>query len=316
MGTEYKVLMTEKRTDINGTGYTEFGEYILKYSPDGVTCVSGSGSVLWNSTFSMQSPIVDVRGTTAVIADQKGTQIYVFNQNGQQGQFQTSLPVEKVRVAKQGVVAAVLNDDDITWVNFYDAQGEEIAKSRNSLGDSGYPLDIALSPDGMKIMVSYLCITKGIMNTKICFYNFDSVGQAEINNMVASQIYENAVAPEVIFTDEGTSVAFLSNGFSIFKGKQIPEETKKVQFEEEILSIFHDLLICNYYLIKSTLFLVYNTPFILLSLKKLLLTLISMTSGVIILVGYFPSYLEGAIDIPYVFGTQNFISKCLFYFIS
>lgn len=83
-----------------------------------------------------------------------------------------------------------------------------------------------------------------------------------------------------------------------------------------ILSIFHDLLICNYYLIKSTLFLVYNTPFILLSLKKLLLTLISMTSGVIILVGYFPSYLEGAIDIPYVFGTQNFISKCLFYFIS
>ncbi len=240
VGTEYKVLMTEKRTDINGTGYTEFGEYILKYSPDGVTCVSGSGSVLWNSTFSMQSPIVDVRGTTAVIADQKGTQIYVFNQNGQQGQFQTSLPVEKVRVAKQGVVAAVLNDDDITWVNFYDAQGEEIAKSRNSLGDSGYPLDIALSPDGMKIMVSYLCITKGIMNTKICFYNFDSVGQAEINNMVASQIYENAVAPEVIFTDEGTSVAFLSNGFSIFKGKQIPEETKKVQFEEEILSIFHD----------------------------------------------------------------------------
>ena len=209
VGTEYKVLMTEKRTDINGTGYTEFGEYILKYSPDGVTCVSGSGSVLWNSTFSMQSPIVDVRGTTAVIADQKGTQIYVFNQNGQQGQFQTSLPVEKVRVAKQGVVAAVLNDDDITWVNFYDAQGEEIAKSRNSLGDSGYPLDIALSPDGMKIMVSY-------------------------------QIYENAVAPEVIFTDEGTSVAFLSNGFSIFKGKQIPEETKKVQFEEEILSIFHD----------------------------------------------------------------------------
>ena len=83
-----------------------------------------------------------------------------------------------------------------------------------------------------------------------------------------------------------------------------------------ILSIFHDLLICNYYLIKSTLFLVYNTPFILLSFKKLLLTLISMTSGVIILVGYFPSYLEGAIDIPYVFGTQNFISKCLFYFIS
>lgn len=239
-GTEYSVLSEEERTDINGTAYTEFGDYFLKYSSDGVTCISGKGSVLWNSTFNMQSPVVDICGMTAAVADQQGTQIYIFNESGQLGQFQTSLPIEKVRVASQGVVAAVLNDGDVTWINFYDTQGNEIAKTRTSLGESGYPLDIALSPDGMKIMVSYLRVTQGIMNTKICFYNFDSVGQAEINNMVAEQTYENTVSPEVMFIDEDTSVAFLSNGFSLFKGKQIPEQKKKTEFEEEILSVFHD----------------------------------------------------------------------------
>lgn len=240
VGTAYSVLREEARSDINGTVYTEFGDDLLKYSSDGVTCMSGSGSVLWNSTFSMQSPMITICGKTAAVADKKGSQVYVFNENGQLGQFQTSLPIEKVRVATQGVVAAVLNDGDVTWINFYDTQGKEIAKNRTSLGESGYPLDIALSPDGMKIMVSYLCVTQGIMNTKVCFYNFDSVGQAEINNMVASQTYENTVAPEVLFLDEETSVAFLSNGFSLFKGKQIPEQKKKIEFEEEILSVFHD----------------------------------------------------------------------------
>lgn len=240
VGTSYSVLSEEKRSDINGTVYAEFGNSLLKYSSDGVTCMTGSGSVLWNSTFSMQSPMIDICGKTAAVADKKGSQIYVFNESGQMGQFQTSLPIEKVRVAKQGVVAAVLNDGDVTWINFYDTQGKEIAKNRTSLGDSGYPLDIALSPDGMKIMVSYLCVTQGIMNTKVCFYNFDSVGQAEINNMVASQTYENTVAPEVLYFNEETAVAFLSNGFSLFKGKQIPEEKKKIEFEEEILSVFHN----------------------------------------------------------------------------
>ena len=240
VGTDYTTISKTKRTDISSTAYAEFGDNLIKYSSDGVSCVKDDGSVLWSSTFSMQSPIIDICKTTATVADQKGTQIYVFNEKGLLGQFQTSLPIEKVRVASQGVVSAVLNDGDITWINFYDTKGNEIAKNRASLGDSGYPLDMAISPDGLKIMVSYLRVTQGIMNTKICFYNFDSVGQTEINNMVSSKTHENAVAPEVIFADEETAAAIRSNGFSIFKGRQIPELGAEVEFEEEILSVFHN----------------------------------------------------------------------------
>ena len=83
----------------------------------------------------MQAPFVDVCGTTAVIADQQGMQVYVFDEEGLKGQFQTKLPIQKARVATQGVVAVILADDDVTWVNFYDASGTLIAENRTTIDD-------------------------------------------------------------------------------------------------------------------------------------------------------------------------------------
>ena len=85
----------------------------------------------------MQAPFVDVCGTTAVIADQQGMQVYVFDEEGLKGQFQTKLPIQKARVATQGVVAVILADDDVTWVNFYDASGTLIAENRTTIDDFG-----------------------------------------------------------------------------------------------------------------------------------------------------------------------------------
>lgn len=240
VATDYFVVSNEVRTDISGTRYLEMGDDLLKFSSDGVSSLSPSGEVNWSSTYSMQSPIADICEGTVAIADQKGTQVYVFGEEGLKGQFQTLLPIAKIRVARQGVVAAVLEDGDVTWINFYDSSGKEIAKNRTSLSESGYPLDIALSPDGLKIMISYLKTTSGVISTDIAFYNFDSVGQTKIDNLVSSVSYDNTVVPKVCFMSESTSVAFGDNGFSIYKGKQIPEEKANVSFEQEVLSIFYD----------------------------------------------------------------------------
>ena len=209
----YSVLSSEKRTDINGTKYERFGNNLLKYSPDGVSCLSDEGNTLWSRTFSIQSPLLDICDTTAVIGEEDGTQVYIYNSDGQIGQFQTLLPIEKIRVAKQGVVAVILEDTNSVWINFYDSEGELIAENRTSLEESGYPLDIALSPDGMKMMVSFLKTTDGNVETNVSFYNFDSIGQANVNNLVNTVTHENIA---------------------------VPEESANVTFEEEILSVFYD----------------------------------------------------------------------------
>lgn len=238
--TSYYVMEKFEKADVAGTQYLPFGHDLFKYSPDGVSCVDGNGQIIWNSTFSMQSPIVDICDTTAVVGDQQGTLVYIFNQDGQLGQFETLLPIQRIRVAKQGVVAAVLEDGDVTWINFYDTNGGEIARMRTTVKESGYPLDIALSPDGLKIMVSFLYPDQGTMQTRVAFYNFDAVGQAEENNQVNRMIYDNVVVPSVFFVDDQRSVALRSDGFSIYRGNEIPEEKVSVSFEDEILSSFHE----------------------------------------------------------------------------
>ena len=72
------------------------------------------------------------------------------------------------------------------------------------------------------------------------FYNFDSIGQTEENNQVSLLTYDGVVAPSVYFVDERRSVVLRSNGFSVCQGAEIPTEKVSVDFDEEILTAFHD----------------------------------------------------------------------------
>lgn len=91
-------------------------------------------------------------------------------------------------------------------------------------------MDIALSPDGMKIMVSFLWPDQDGLKTRVAFYNFDSIGQTEENNQVNLLTYDGVVAPSVYFVDEQRAVILRNNGFSVCRGTEIPEEKVSVDF--------------------------------------------------------------------------------------
>lgn len=174
------------------------------------------------------------------IAEQQGNQVYVVNEEGQMGSFETLLPILKVRVSKQGVVALVLEDDNTTWINLYKADGTAIASDKTSVSESGYPLDMDISPDGQKLAVSYLGIEDGIMETNVVFYHFGSAGKAENDYVVSSTTYQETVMPEIFFAGNAVAAAVSDNGFVVFKGENEPKQSAVVSFEQEIVSCFHD----------------------------------------------------------------------------
>ena len=188
----YTLVSGEERSDDNATQYVFLKKgCILKCNPNGVTCVNKSNEVQWNTTFTMQNPILDICGTTVAVADQRGNEVYIFNENGLVGNFKVEYTLTKIRVAKQGVVAAVLEDGDVTWINVYDSQGNIIVKNKTSIGKAGYPLDMDISSDGLKMAVSFAGIQNQMLNFKVDFYNFSSVGKDQENNLVKEVEYEN-----------------------------------------------------------------------------------------------------------------------------
>ncbi len=238
--TEYVVTSTAESLDIAGTQYAMLGDSVIKYSPDGVFCVDSHNTSKWSVAYSMQSPIIDICKNTMVVAEQQGNQVYVMNEKGPMGNFETDLPVLKACVSAQGVVALVQEDDPVTWVNLYDCNGTKLAGVKTTMEDSGYPLDAAITENGEKLMVSFLGVAQGELKGRIAFYDFSS-GLANGDNCLTGILdYPGQIFPEVYFADSSTPVGLWDHGFAVFGDGESLEEKRSVSFESEIVSSFHD----------------------------------------------------------------------------
>ena len=81
----------------------------------------------WSIAYSMQTPAASVCEKTMAIVEQQGNQVYVLNEEGLLGNFETDWPILKARVSAQGVVALVLDEEDATVIELRSSTGEAIA---------------------------------------------------------------------------------------------------------------------------------------------------------------------------------------------
>lgn len=236
----YKVVTETVQEDTISTKYTKFGDNILKYGGDEVSLLDRQGNALWNEPQTMDNPSVDICGEYCVVYDKSATVMTVFNMEGKAGSIQTGLPVVKARVASQGVVAAVLEDGETTWINVYNVNGEEIVTGKTRVDSPGYPVDLSISDDGLLMAVSYLKVEDHKPASYVAFYNFGNIGQNQMDNMVSGYTYTDTLVPDVEYMGNSRAVAFRDNGFVIYQGRQIPEESVAVEVEDEILAAFCD----------------------------------------------------------------------------
>ena len=235
----YKVLNTSEQEDVVSTQYVEMDGDILRYSPDGVSVVDSSMNTVWNETYTMQNPIADVNGSRAVIADSEGTSLYICDKKGVTGTVTTSYSIIKVRIAANGMVAAILDNDENTWINFYNSDGSLVAENLTKIDDPGYPMDVAVSDNGV-MMVTFQYVDGSKTTSYVAFYNYGDVGQNEDDRIVSGYTYENVVIPQVECISESQYIALRDDGFSTDQGNQIPKEVKTINVKQEIVSTFFD----------------------------------------------------------------------------
>ena len=171
----------------------------------------------------MQNPVADVKGNRAVIADKDGTTLEIYDKSGKTGSVTTSYSIIKARVSQSGLVAAILDGGDDTWIDFYSTDGSLIAENQTKVDDPGYPLDVAISDDGVIMMVTYQFVDGNDTTSYVAFYNFGDVGQNEDDRIVSGYKYEGVVIPQIQYLEKGRAVALKDNGFTLYQGSQIPK---------------------------------------------------------------------------------------------
>lgn len=237
---KYEVINSVEREDSAGTQFVSFAGKILKYGKDGATCIDEKNQLIWNQTYEMQSPMVDICEGYVAIAEKKGNKIYIMNTKGKSGEIETTMPIQRVRVANQGTVAILMEQEGTGYLQLYDKEGTFLAEGEVHTENSGYPLDIALSNDGRKMAVSQLNMNEGTVKNTITFYNFGSVGQNEIDNIVGTYSYSDVIFPKVEFLTNDVMVAFGDEETIIFEGTQKPQVKKEISLKQEIHSIFYN----------------------------------------------------------------------------
>lgn len=235
----YEVLSTYERTDTMTTRYTEFLNYVLKYSNDGVSCVDSSNNLIWSQTYNMQNPMIAVCKGSAAIAEENGTEAMIFGGAGLEGNIQTKLPIRQISISSQGVLAALLEDGDVMRLKLYNKKGEELVESKFELKDAGYPLRMSLSADATKLAVTFLQVQDGSVNTCLAFYNFGSVGENQEDHLVAAQTVQGMVMPSVQYLDNTHCFAVGTGRLLLYEGAQIPEQVIEIEIDREIHSVFY-----------------------------------------------------------------------------
>ena len=237
--TNYETIATVSREMISGITDTRIGNAVLSYSKDGAHCTDAMGNVRWNQTFEIQDVKLDINGDTVAIGDYNGRSIYVANAEKLLGEITTNMPIRDIAVSHKGYVTAVLADTDVTWINTYNNNGELLFYSQAHMDESGYPVDISLSPNGELLCVSYVYVDAGVLKTNIGFFNFGPVGAERNDYLVSGFNYTDMLIPYVRFMNDTTAFAVGDSRLMIFTGAHIPVTQEEHVLDREIQAVYY-----------------------------------------------------------------------------
>ena len=236
----FDVISTVERSDTAAAIFDEFKGNILKYSNDGALYIDADNERIWNQTYEMANPTVDMCENYLAIYDKKGTDIYILTQEGLVSHVETTMSIQQVSIAAQGTVAVLMENQSNAYLVLYDKNGTELANGAIYGEDGGYPIAIALSHDAIKLAVSMLDINDGNVKTTVAFYNFGSVGENEIDRIVAANSFSDMVIPRMDFVSNDRMVAYGDSELIVFEGTQKPKVTQEIPLDGEAKSIFNN----------------------------------------------------------------------------
>lgn len=234
---EFEVLSTLKTADSVNTKYIYFKDKLLKYSIDGISYLDSKGQAIWSEAYNIKKPHISVSDNYVAVGDIGGNAVYLFSEKGKIVNYNFDYPIADFEVANQGVIAAKLENGIDSVISMRDKNGEALIDSPRPAEKSGFPLDIALSADGEKLVVSYLMIDGLKSQNTLAFHNF-TIQEAIVGSWSGSY-FGDTIFPQLEFLDNDTVCAFGDDKIIIYAMRNRPSIKAEIKIENEIKSIFY-----------------------------------------------------------------------------
>lgn len=233
----YKIVKSGQAAD-SVSSYMNVDSYVLRYSADGAALIKSDLSTVWDESYTMTNAAADSCGSEILVYDRNGTSVEIFNEKKKVSSFSTELPIISAKISGKDTVAALLDDGDSTEFCYYDSDGNVIASGISAIGDTGSPVALDISDDGMEACVSYVTAASGSVGTTLSFYDFSSSKKKADKCLVLSKTYDGDLIPVIQYMKGSELAAVRDDGFLIFSGASKPSVTRSVDFDSDIASFF------------------------------------------------------------------------------
>lgn len=237
---DFDVQFSVERNESTESHYLEFKKHMLRYNADGAFYTNESNDLIWNITYEMTKPTIDVCGDFLTIYDKGGTAVYIIKESGLVGHLEMSLPITEANIANKGTVAVLMQEHDSNFIELYDADGNTLVSGEIHTENSGYPIAIALSNDATRLMVALLNLNDGNVKTAINFYNFGNAGKNAVDNLVATYSYSDTVIPQIDFIENDKAIAFGDKQVIVFSSTSTPKVVEELYTNADIKSVFYN----------------------------------------------------------------------------
>lgn len=237
---EYEIAKSWNRTDSAESKYKSFKGNLIKYSGDGIFYTGFDGTLIWNYTYDMTNPCIDIKDSYIIAYDKKGTEVDIFSTKGFEKQLTTTTPIVEARVAGQGTVALLLQENNTSYVQMYDKRGTLLVSGEIHPENRGFPISMAVSSDATRLLLSILNVNNGEITSELVFYDFTSAGKAEEDNIVATHTYIGTLIPKVEYLKNDKAIALGDSKIVIFNNNLRATVVKEISSEEEMKSVFYN----------------------------------------------------------------------------
>ncbi|MDE7299454.1 MAG: hypothetical protein K2N94_11585 [Lachnospiraceae bacterium] len=236
---DYEIVHSEELSAGSSARYAAYEEGYIVYDRDGARAYTADGKQLWNAAYNLKNPIIAVCEPYAAVADKGNGQFYIIDGKGNISSFSVAGKLAGIKVAAQGVTAVLATEDDRDHIYLYEpGSSTSLVDIMEMTKSNGFPVTMALSQDGRKLVTSYLSMESGKLQSWVTFYNFGEVGQNHVDNMVGSYSFE-AIVPEVAFITNDTVLVGKDDGIVLYQMTEIPKVLMTEPFDRPIHSIFY-----------------------------------------------------------------------------
>lgn len=235
----YETVDTVPLSTDSSVRYCAYNGGYISYGRDGAAAFDARGEQRWNVAYVMKNPIVSVCSGYAVLADKGGSQFCIVDGNGTASRFELTEKIASVKIASQGVTAVMATGEERDHIYLYEPDSSgALVDIMTVTKNNGFPLALALSQDGRKLVTSYVSIESGSCVSWVTFYNFGEVGQNYVDNMVGSYSFDDLV-PEVAFVTNDTAMICREGGIVFYRVTEVPKALAKEDFTQRIRSVFY-----------------------------------------------------------------------------